>query len=95
MGAAITSEDAEHFVPQPQLAKDFYARHLSSQPDFAEEYTGCQDYFIRRALAATRANLVQLQPKVWQHHKAVLILCVPLGQSRAGVAEHELDSSLA
>ena len=64
VGAAIISEDAEVWVPQPQLAKDFYARHLSSQPEFGEDYAGCQDYHVRRALAATRANLVHLQPKV-------------------------------
>ena len=63
MGAAFSSDDSEH-TQLPALTKDFYARHLSSKPEFGEEYTRCQDYFIRRALAATRANLVHLQPKV-------------------------------
>ena len=63
VGAAITSEDGEVFSP-PRLSKDFYARHLAAAPDFDAAYTASQDYFVRRALSATRANLVHLQPKV-------------------------------
>lgn len=57
------SDDAEAFGPLP-LPHNFYALHLSSKPRFSPDYTASQDYFVRRALAATRANLVHLQPKV-------------------------------